>query len=159
MRGGALILLPLTVLSGLTVICGCSLSSQARLEASLRHNENKIRGLQQQLTSAKQQLRDQENELLALKQSPGGNRVHTASSSRAVETIVAWGVVTSLEIHSLTSGILGTPDGGRIVNLVLQPVDGNGEVVKVAGELEIRVQLPGKNHNAGSDWHHIAGKP
>ena len=125
------------------VTCGCSLTSQEQPEAVLRRNELTIRNLQRELDFANEQLRDQERELLALKREPKDPRFRAASSVRAAETMVAWGIVSALRLHKLTSGILNTPGGGHELHAVLQPVDGNGEVVKVAGELRLGVQHPG----------------
>jgi len=129
---------------GLSLLAGCGLTSQHKLEASLRQSENSIRQLQQELTKAKQKLHDQEAELQTLKsiESP----FHSASSSRTPEAAVAWGAVNQLRIHSLTSGILRTEDGDLKMNLIVQPLDRDGEVVKVAGELSIRLQRPGKTN-------------
>lgn len=125
------------------LLAGCGVSNRHRLEASLRHNESSIRDLKQELASAKQQLRDQEDELGAIKQSSQDSQFHTASSGRALETQIAWGAVDKIRIHSLTSGILRT-DGELNINVVIQPLDRDGEVVKVAGDLLIQVQQPGK---------------
>ncbi len=135
-------ILALAVAGGLSLLAGCSLTGQHKLEASLRESEISIRQLEQKLATAKQQLHDQEDELQALKtiESP----FHSASSSRTPETAVAWGAVNQLRIHSLTSGILRTDDGGLTVNLIVQPLDREGEVVKVAGALSIQLQRPGK---------------
>jgi len=136
--------LPLTVAVGLIFLAGCSLSGQHQLEANLRHNEASIRDLNQQLADAQQQLHDQEDELLALRQSTEDSPFHTTSSSRTLETAVAWGAVEKLQIHSLASGVLRTDDDQFTVNVIIQPLDGDGEVVKVAGELSIRLQQPGE---------------
>jgi len=135
---------------GVIIVCGlcllltgCGLSARHRLEASLRENEASIRDLQQELASAQQQLRDQEDELGALKQPKGDSQFHTASSGRALETEIAWGAVDKIRIHSLTSGILRA-DNQLTMNIVVQPLDRDGEVVKVAGELLVQVQQPGQ---------------
>lgn len=137
-------ILALAMAGGLSLLAGCSLTGQHKLEAGLRQSEISIRQLEQELATAKQQLHDQEDELQALKTSTIESPFHSASSSRTPEAAVAWGAVNQLRIHSLTSGILRTDDGGLMVNLIVQPLDRDGEVVKVAGELSIQLQRPGK---------------
>jgi hypothetical protein len=129
---------------GLSLLAGCSLTGQHRLEASLRQSETSIRQLEQELATAKRQLHDQEDELQALKTPTTESPFHSASSSRTLEAAVAWGAVNQLRVHSLASGILRADDGGLAVNLIVQPLDRDGEVVKVAGELTIQLQRPGK---------------
>ncbi len=137
-------ILPLAVAGGLLFPAGCSLSGQHQLEANLRQSEASIRDLQHQLADSKQLLRDQEDELLALRQSTDEPPFHTTSSSRTLETAVAWGAVEKLRIHSFASGILRTGDGQLAVNVIVQPLDRDGEIVKVAGELTIQLQQPGE---------------
>lgn len=144
MRSPALRILAVITVGGLNLLAGCSLSDRHQLESSLRQSESSIRRLERELSSARQQLHDQENELQALKEEAGGPGMHTASSSRPLETEVAWGAVDRLRIHQLASGILSESDGRLTLNLTIQPLDEDGEVVKVSGELLIRVQQPGE---------------
>ena len=134
----------LAIAGGLSLLAGCSLTSQHKLEAGLRESEISIRQLELELETAKQQLHDQEAELQALKTIESPFHSASSSSSKMPEAAVAWGAVNQLRIHSLTSGILRADDGGLTVNLIVQPLDRDGEVVKVAGELSIQLQRPGK---------------
>ena len=137
-------ILPLVIIGGLILFTGCSLTGRDRLESRLRQHEAGIRELERQLATAGKQLRDQEDELLALQQAANESSIHMASSSKSLETAVAWGSVRKLRIHSLASGVLRSGDDKLAVNVIVQPLDGDGEVVKVAGELSIRLQRPGE---------------
>lgn len=137
-------ILPFVIAGGLILFAGCNLTGRDRLESSLRQHEAGIRELERQLATARKQLRDQEDELLALKQAENESSIHMASSSKTLETAVAWGSVRKLRIHSLASGVLRSADDKLVVNVMVQPLDGDGEVVKVAGELSVRLQLPGE---------------
>lgn len=136
-------LLHLVLTVGLTLLSGCSLSGQQQLESSLRQSQASVRDLKQQLALANQLLNDQEAELQALKQTPKDSPFHSASSTRALETDIAWGAVEQLRVHTLASGILRGDEGVLTALIVVQPLDDEGEVVKVAGELSIRLQQPG----------------
>ncbi|MEO2031426.1 MAG: hypothetical protein ABGZ35_05020 [Planctomycetaceae bacterium] len=137
-------ILPLFIVGGLILVAGCHLTGRDRLESSLRQHEAGIRALERQLATARKQLRDQEDELLALKQTKHESSIHMAASSKTLETAVAWGSIRKLRIHSLASGVLKSADDKLVVSVVVQPLDGDGEVVKVAGELSVRLQLPGE---------------
>lgn len=128
---------------GLLLIVGCSLSGQQRLESTLREREVSLRDLAQELEAAKKTLQNQEQELLALRQIKGDSEFQMASSSSTLETAVAWGSIKELRIHALTSGVVGVDDE-LSVSIILQPLDGDGDVVKIAGELSVRLQLPGE---------------
>lgn len=125
-------------------LCGCRLTPGDKLEASLRQQEASIRSLEQQLTKAQQQLRDQENELQTLRQLGEESPFQVASSSRALESMAAWGAVKKLRIHPLASGVLRDETGQWSVSVIVQPVDVDGETLKVAGDLSIQVQQPGE---------------
>ncbi|MCH2200540.1 MAG: hypothetical protein MK102_01110 [Fuerstiella sp.] len=135
--------LPLCITGGLFLIAGCSLSGQERLESILRQREASLRDLGQQLEAARKKLQDQEDELQALHQLKGESEFQMASSPRTLETAVAWGAVRELRIHSLTSGLVGS-DNEQRVSITVQPLDRDGDVVKIAGELSVRLQLPGE---------------
>ncbi len=132
-----------TAIGGMLLLSGCSLARQDQLEASLRKSEASIRQLEQKLIVAERQLRDQESELQVLRESPDGSAFHNVSSARSLETEVAWGSVQEIRVHTLASGILKTTEGFT-VNAVIQPLDADGEVLKVAGELTLKVQSPGE---------------
>lgn len=96
-------------------------------------------------------LADQDRELAAARnqrsRSSSGNIVQAGKVSvvsQSVEQQVAWGSVSSLELHKLTSGLTGQSESGEVqLNLVLQPLDGDGELVKVAGELTVNAAAIG----------------
>lgn len=147
-RSGLLFLLIMAV--------GCQSQKQhLALERQMRDREATIRSLEQQLTHSEKLLADQDQELVALRdnqQDSAAGPVRPASSGTAVasteETQVAWGSVKSLRIHTLTSGLMpASGQDGRRMNVVLQPLDDDGELVKVAGQLQIylaTVQPDGK---------------
>jgi hypothetical protein len=135
--------LPLCITGGLFLIAGCSLSGQERLESTLRQREASLRDLGQQLKAAGKKLQDQEEELLALRQLKGESEFRMASSPQTLETAVAWGAIRELRIHSLTSGVVRS-DNELSVSIILQPLDRDGDIVKIAGELSVRLQLPGE---------------
>jgi len=132
-----------TTAGGILLLSGCSLAKRDQLEASLREGEASIRNLEQKLTVAERQLRDQESELQVLRNPVEGTSFHNVSSSRSLEAEVAWGSVEQIRVHALASGILKT-EAGMTVNVVIQPMDGDGEVLKVAGDLTLKVQSPGE---------------
>lgn len=90
-------------------------------------------------------LADQDRELAAARNQrsrPGSGNIVQAGKvsvvSQSVEQQVAWGSVSSLELHKLTSGLTRQVETDEVhLNLVLQPLDGDGELVKVAGELTV----------------------
>lgn len=135
------------LLLSLSLVCGCAADSrQTVVEQQLRIQEDRIRDLDQELTEARQKLADQDLELSALReQAAPGATISFASGSRtdfAAEEYVAWGRVTSVEIHELTCGVVSQPDGRWALQFILQPLDDNLDVVKVAGEIRVDVSLP-----------------
>lgn len=144
MRPVTIPILAVLLTGGLTLLTGCSFSERHQLESSLRQSETSIRRLERELASARQKLHDQESELQVLKETSEDSGFHTASSSRSLEAGVAWGAVDRLRIHPLASGVLTTADDTQALSLAIQPLDSSNEVVKVAGELQIRVQRPGE---------------
>ena len=124
--------------------CGCASDrEQVALENQLRLQEDSIRRLTEQVETTKRQLAAQDLELLALRASGTSSGVTLASGTTSrnptPETEVAWGSVVDISIHELTSGILTSEDGRSIANIVIQPLDQEGEIVKVAGELSVQV--------------------
>ena len=69
-------------------------------------------------------------------QAESDSPVMQASASSEVQA--AWASVASIQIHPLLSGLL-IDDSEPTVNLIVQPLDSDGEVVKVAGELTITI--------------------
>ena len=132
-----------TAISGVSLLAGCSLTGRHRLEASLRRHEARIRDLKQQLSDQQELLRDQENELQVLKQPVADSPFQSTTSSRSLESNVAWGAVHQLRIHALASGVLRSSEDQLTLNAIIQPIDRDREVIKVAGNLAIEVQRPG----------------
>lgn len=132
-------------------LCGCAADSrQTVVEQQLRAQEDRIRELDQQLADARQKLTDQDLELSVLRDRPSGSSISLASNSQSFDTVeerVAWGRVTSVQIHELTCGLVPQADGSNVVQLILQPLDDNLDVVKVAGEIEVTATL---KRSAGS---------
>ena len=133
------------LLSAVVVCSGCALTSSGPLEASLRQQEARLRELERELTVARRQLREQEQELQALRTSQYDSPFHVTSSGRPLEAAVAWGAVHALRIHSLVSGVIRGEGRERVVSAIVQPVDIDGEPLKVAGDLTLQVQLPGED--------------
>jgi uncharacterized coiled-coil protein SlyX len=120
------------------------------VEQQLRAQEDRIRELDQQLADARQKLTDQDLELSALRDRPSGSSISLASNSQSFDTVeerVAWGRVTSVQIHELTCGVVPQADGANAVQLILQPLDDNLDVVKVAGEIEVTATLKQSAHS------------
>ncbi|MEQ9411372.1 MAG: hypothetical protein RIK87_26900 [Fuerstiella sp.] len=132
------------VLCGCLMPTGCALNgNRVALESQLREREATIRDLQTEVAETERLLADQDREIQVLRntavQKPL-NRGGVSTVSSSVETRTAWGSVTSLRIHRLTSGIVRDEDGQPTqVNVVVQPLDQDGELVKVAGGLQVTV--------------------
>jgi len=137
----------------LTCSTGCQTNSQqVVLEDRLRDQQSTIRDLKSTLAETKQMLAEQDRELqVARDQTPvpsargiiAAGKVSVVSAT--AEQRVAFGSVAGLELHELTSGLVKSPEGEfRQLNLVLQPIDEDGELVKVAGELTIKATLVGQ---------------
>ncbi len=127
---------------------GCQLNSrQAAVEEESRQQASTIRDLQNKVEQTEELLAKQDREIEALRNpepSPfatvSASRINTVSATE--ETQVNWGSVTSVQIHRLTSGIVpGDSAAGRILNVVLQPMDEDAELVKLAGELTLNVAI------------------
>ncbi|GAB5440052.1 MAG: hypothetical protein Fues2KO_04010 [Fuerstiella sp.] len=140
-----------SILITLLGLCGCAADSrQTVVEQQLRAQEDRIRELDQQLADARQKLTDQDLELSALRDRPNGSSISLASNSKSFDTLeerVAWGRVTSVQIHELTCGVVPQADGSNVVQLILQPLDDNLDVVKVAGEIEVTATLKQSAHS------------
>jgi len=134
----------LLLAASITLLPGCNLLPHDQLEANLRQSESSVRNLEQQLATARGQLRDQEREIQLLREPSADSPFRHASSSKGMESELAWGAVSQLRIHSLASGVLREEDGQLFVSAIIQPLDQDAEVLKVAGDLKIQVQLPGK---------------
>ncbi|MEZ6130099.1 MAG: hypothetical protein R3C59_15550 [Planctomycetaceae bacterium] len=136
------------VLLMVMITAGCRSDAQhVAVENQLRAQEADLRRLRSKVTETEQLLADQDQELQALRQNRGERPASVFSEagqttvvSAAAEVQVAWGSVTSLRIHELTSGLTpAVDDAEREMNVVLQPLDEDSELVKVAGDLEVHV--------------------
>jgi hypothetical protein len=129
-------------------VCGCaSNGDKVAVETELRHKEATIRSLENRVAESEKLLADQDHEIETLRTTvtakPGrktGSGFATVSS--AVESQAAWGSVASVRIHKLTCGIVKDADGNsRSLNVVLQPLDDDNELVKVAAELKVTASI------------------
>jgi len=131
----------------MALLSGCqSESRHATLEGQLRKHEATIRELQTEVTRTEELLAHQDLELMAARKSASESRTgniitagKTSPAAFAAEPEVAWGSVRSLKLHQLTSGLVRSAEDDKVeLSLIWQPLDQDGEVVKVAGELEVR---------------------
>lgn len=138
--------------SAVLCIAGCqSESRHSALESQLRDHEATIRELQADVEQAETLLAEQDRELRVARtsatKSRSGNIIAAGKTSAvpfASEAELAWGSVRSLQLHQLTSGLLPSAEkGGSELNLIWQPLDEDGEVVKVAGDLEVHASTVG----------------
>ncbi len=142
-------------LSALFVGCQAD-SRQAALESQLRGSEATIRQLENELDENKQLLAEQDRELAVARSRFEGRGGGVATRAGKVSTVgftdeqqVAFGSVASLQIHKLTSGIIPSVDrNGSRLNVVLQPLDGEGELVKVAGQLTVNASVVAADGNS-----------
>lgn len=113
------------------------------LEKQLRKKEVQVRELTARLNETEQMLADQDKELSAVRnRKPSSVSLASAtnqSGQTAPEVSAAFGSVVDLRIHKLTTGIVDPEAAEPVLNLVVQPLDSDGELVKVAGELQVRV--------------------
>ena len=135
------------VLMGLLCLAGCrSTSPQETVEAESRRQSQRIRDLEARLAETERLLADQDQELQALRQSGRPDIVQVgytgdSNSTRGTspESLADWSGVSSVRIHRLTSGV-SAEDRPRF-HLVLQPLDGDRELRKVAGEIDVSITL------------------
>ena len=134
----------ITLCAGIALICGCqSGSKQAAIEVESRNQSQTIRELESKVVEAERLLAQQDRELKALRDNMS-NDIVTISATRphavADEMLANWGGVSAVEIHRLTSGVsaVGVPPA---IHVVLQPVDSDREVIKVAGEITLTASL------------------
>lgn len=137
-------IIAITLCAGTALISGCqSGSKQAAIEVESRNQSQTIRELESKVTEAERLLAQQDRELKALRDNKS-NDIVTISATRphavADEMLANWGGVSAVEIHRLTSGLsaVGVPPA---MHVVLQPVDSDREVIKVAGEITVTASL------------------
>lgn len=120
---------------------GCALNDdRVAIENQLREQEQTIRELSDMLEESEQLLADQDRQLAVLRDDiHSSTRLVSASNADTEESKAAWGSVVDLQIHELTSGLVGQDGPEPVLNLVLQPLDSEGEVVKVSGGIVVRV--------------------
>ena len=127
------------------VLCGCQSGSQnASLEQESRQQSQLIRQLENQIEQTESLLAQQDREIQSLREQEASGVVTVAakgvSQSAAHEVVASWGSVSSLKIHQLTSGL--SPDvSNPFIQIVLQPLDQDNELVKVAGKIRISASL------------------
>lgn len=143
--------------SGCLLILSCvGCQSETRytaLENQLRKHEATIRDLRTEAAKADTLLADQDRELRVARttasKARSGNIIaagKTTAVAFASESELAWGSVRSLQLHQLTSGLLPSAENdGSQLNLIWQPLDEDGEVVKVAGDLEVSAATVGSD--------------
>ncbi|MCP4505596.1 MAG: hypothetical protein GY826_04285 [Fuerstiella sp.] len=137
-----------------TMLSGCNMSErQEVLEVRLREHESTIRDLQSQIRKAEQTLAEQDHELSVERnrisrdtESASADDVSPASGVRQVafnpEVEAAWGSVSSIGIHRLTSGMIqGEEETDRSINVVVQSLDSDGDPVKTAGAMTLAVSV------------------
>ncbi|MCR9198502.1 MAG: hypothetical protein NXI04_07665 [Planctomycetaceae bacterium] len=140
------LILCLTVVGSLT---GCqSTAPQETVEAESRRQSQRITELENRLAESERLLADQDRELQALRSRPADGVVQVGfvgdspethmSSGMAPEVMADWAGVSGLRIHRLTSGL--SKDHSAF-HLVLQPLDSDQELRKVAGRIEVSVTL------------------
>ena len=141
------------VLLPLSFICGCAFDGRyAALEQDLRGKEATIRELETKVSDAERLLQEQDAELVVLRKATAAPRSGPSDKSailqashhrEAVEQQIAWGRLHEIQIHRLLTGVV--PDtaesGRRTFNVVVQPLDGDGEILKIAGELRVTITL------------------
>ena len=128
-------------------IVGCAADRErVALESELRSRESRIRELEKNLAESDSLIKDQDAELTALRNAEnpenGIATVNFVSAATPAESLAAWGSVRGIQIHRLTSGIVpaeGTDSS--TINVVIQPVDEDGDLVKVAGQLRVTANL------------------
>ena len=115
---------------------GCAMNGdKVAVESELRNKEATIRHLEKRVTESERMLADQDREIETLRSTtvghtkaakPGKDSPITFSNvSSTTETSTAWGSVTSVRIHTLTSGIVKDPDGepnGLLLETAAMPV-------------------------------------
>lgn len=128
------------------VLSGCRTSPElTALQQESRRQQNHIRTLEDRLQDSEEQLVSQDLELQTLRDNQSAPAIRGVSLSRnsgsAVEQASLWASVRSVRIHRLTSGLYEF-EGERRLRIVVQPLDSDGEVIKVPGALKIQVSLP-----------------
>lgn len=137
-----------------SALAGCQSSeSFAKLEQELRGQEAQVRDLQSQLVKSEQQLQDQDQQLAAHRMPTNelSSETHFAMVSQSAgvsadnaaqipeEVLAAWGSVSELRIQKLVSGIQWN-SGKPVLHVVIRPVDADGELCKVAGQLSVQAR-------------------
>jgi len=140
----------------IVIICliaaaGCAMDGeQQTVETELRDKESTIRHLEKRVTESEQLLADQDREIETLRSAADTTRATTVAKvggksstgfsnvSATTEAETAWGSVHSVRIHKLTTGVVKDPGGEtHSLNVVLQPLDEDNELVKVAATLTL----------------------
>ena len=107
------------------------------LEAKLRQQEDRIASLNRDLETARAQAESAQRESGILQAKAAGQRDETLLPEQA-EVLFS---VQAIRFSSLLTGALdrdGNP-GDDVLNVVLQPVDADGELLKVPGSLKLEL--------------------
>lgn len=148
------------VCCGSMLFGGCrSSASYAKLEQELRGKEAQIRDVEARLAESEAQLQTQDQQLAAhripAEELPAGTQFAMVSQSQAAsdgalipeEVLAAWGSVEAIKIQKLVSGIQWD-SGQPVLHVVVRPVDAEGELCKVAGQLSLQATpLSGARHS------------
>lgn len=106
----------------------------------------RIRDLEARIAESEALLAEQDRELQALRSKTradvvqvgyDASSVHSTSVSLSPEAEADWAAVNGFRIHRLTSGLTSTE--APVFHLVLQPLDSDGELRKVAGQVEVSI--------------------
>jgi len=135
----------------ITLVCctlplaGCARGNVELLEAQLRSRESELRSLHGRLELQEQELAQSEREIRLLQQQLADNSVTPEALTRVSR-------IEKIEINSPLTGALdqdGYP-GDDVLNVVVSPLDGRGDVVRLDGEIEIEALDPSLPENERS---------
>ena len=123
-------------------LIGCSVDGTESLEAELRGREDQIRHLENRLAEA-----ERSGQALSVEAQNLRQRLVEPNSAPRQEQLAAGLAVEKLEFSSLLTGF--TDDGK--VHAVIRPVDQDGDLVKLPGQLEVRLVNLSFDDAAASD--------
>ncbi len=124
---------------------GCQSGADvARLEAETRSLSAELNRLQTKLDSSQRLLQEQDAEIVRLRSDSSPITLVSGSEVPSnLEENAAWSRVVGVDIHRLTSAITLDEHDVAHAHLVIQPVDRDGEPVKIAGRLKVSLQDAG----------------
>lgn len=126
-------------------VIGCARGNVELLEAQLRNREAELRSLSGQLELREQELARSEREIRLLQQ-------QLADKPVAPEAIAKLAQIEKIEINSSLTGALDQDDypGDDVLNVVVSPLDGLGDVVRLDGDIAIEALDPSLPENERS---------